>query len=171
MITPESKGIRVRPASALTDKLRQAIKEHKEELPQQLLKRAFLAAYANMATVTHAAREAGINRSTHYTWLKEDEAYAEAFRYAQEEAADNLEAEARRRAFEGSDTLLIFLLKGARPEKYKDRIYQEHAGSAGAAPITVELPDEEAKSLKAFLKAVAREEMRKGSNGQSDQFV
>jgi hypothetical protein len=56
-------------------------------------------------------------------------------------AADALEAEAIRRAFEGqeeptgwykgqpggyvrrySDTLLIFLLKGAKPEKYADRM-------------------------------------------------
>jgi hypothetical protein len=27
-----------------------------------------------------------------------------------------------------SDTLLIFLLKGARPQKYKDRSHQEHTG-------------------------------------------
>ncbi len=57
-----------------------------------------------------------------------------------------LEAEARRRAVEGvrkpvycrgeivgtvkeySDTLLIFLMKGARPEKYRDNVRVERTG-------------------------------------------
>ena len=32
-----------------------------------------------------------------------------------------MEAEARRRAMAGSDLLLIFLLKGLKPEKYRER--------------------------------------------------
>ena len=32
---------------------------------------------------------------------------------------------------EYSDTLLIFLLKGARPEKYRDRVQQELSGPGG----------------------------------------
>jgi hypothetical protein len=35
---------------------------------------------------------------------------------------DALEDEALRRAKDKSDTLLIFLLKARRPEKYKDRV-------------------------------------------------
>ena len=73
--------------------------------------------------------------------MSEDAEYREAFVLAQEEAADRLEDEAFRRAVEGvekpvgwykgkpggvireySDVLLIFLLKGARPEKYADRV-------------------------------------------------
>jgi hypothetical protein len=64
--------------------------------------------------------------------------------------ADQLEQEARRRAHDGvrkpvyqggkrvgyiqeySDTLLIFLLKGLRPEKYRERF--EHSG-AGGGPL------------------------------------
>ena len=39
-----------------------------------------------------------------------------------------LEAVARKRAIIGSDVLLIFLLKGHRPEKYRERYQVEHAG-------------------------------------------
>jgi hypothetical protein len=60
---------------------------------------------------------------------------------AYEQAGERLEQEARRRAVEGtkknvyyqgepcgvnteySDTLLIFLLKGAKPEKYAERVH------------------------------------------------
>lgn len=126
-------------------------------------KRAFLAAYAQCGNVTQAAEAAGIPRSLHYKWLEQEgpegDAYREAFAQAQEEAADRLEAEARRRAVEGvvryrftkdgdpirhpvtgepyyeleySDTLLIFLLKAARPEKYADRTKAEITGANGA---------------------------------------
>lgn len=108
---------------------------------------AFLAAYAECGNITEAARRAGIDRTSHYRWIQEPD-YADAFRAAEEQAVEMLEREARRRAIEGlrkkkfdrngnpiidpetgeqyveheySDTLLIFLLKGARPEKYRDR--------------------------------------------------
>lgn len=87
----------------------------------------------------------GIDRKLHYKWLDVDEdgSYREAFDAAMDTAADRLEEEARRRAVEGveepvgwyqgepggyvrkySDTLLIFLLKGARPQKYRERVEQ-----------------------------------------------
>ena len=111
--------------------------------------RVFLDAFLGTANVSHACRIAEIDRSTHYTWLKEDDAYATLFSEAEEHATDALEAEARRRAVEGvsepvgwfqgspggyvqrySDTLLIFLLKGSRPDKYRERF--EHSGPGGA---------------------------------------
>ncbi len=76
-----------------------------------------------------------------------------AWEEAREEAADHLEDEARRRAVDGWDepvygsggtgvgtvevgtirkydsTLLIFLLKGARPEKYRERFDAKLSGS------------------------------------------
>jgi hypothetical protein len=54
-------------------------------------------------------------------------------RTATEDAVDVLEAVARQRAILGSDTLLIFLLKGHRPEKYRERYDLKHA-----ATVTVE---------------------------------
>jgi hypothetical protein len=106
--------------------------------PQQ---RAFLAAFRNTGNVRLACEAAKVGRSSHYRWLNQDPAYREAFAVAKEEVADLLEAEAFRRAVDGvekpvgwhkgkpggyvreySDTLLIFLLKGLRPEKYGDRV-------------------------------------------------
>jgi hypothetical protein len=141
------------------------------------LKRAFLAAYADTGNITAAARAAGISRTNHYTWMKADEAYVEAFSDADQQATDLLETEARRRAAHGvdepvihqgqmmgqwvnakgeivqpdtagatmipltvkkySDTLLIFLMKGARPEKYRDNAKIEHTGPGGG-PVQTE---------------------------------
>jgi hypothetical protein len=108
----------------------------------------FLDSFLDTANVSRSCTVAGIHRQTHYDWMRDDPEYAVAFREAEEHAADLLEAEARRRAIEGveepagwyqgkpggtvtrySDTLLIFLLKGARPEKYRERI--EHTGAGG----------------------------------------
>lgn len=114
-------------------------------------KRAFLAAFAECGNVTRACELSGVPRCDHYRWKRTDLKYAEFFSQAEEQAGDRLEAEARRRAVKGvnepvfyqgaqcgvvrkySDTLLIFLLKGARPEKYKDRQAHEHSGPGGGA--------------------------------------
>jgi len=106
-------------------------------------KRALLAAFAETGNITRSAELAGIDRRTHYDWLAADPAYERAFLDAREQAADRLEEEARRRAVEGtvkpvfykgrevggireySDTLLIFLLKGVRPEKYAEHTKQD----------------------------------------------
>jgi hypothetical protein len=90
--------------------------------------------------VTHAAAAARIDRTTHNHWLNAEPHYAEAFAVAKERANENLEREARRRAVEGteepvfhqgkvcggirkySDTLLIFLMKGAMPDRYRERV-------------------------------------------------
>ena len=117
-------------------------------------KRAFLAAVARTGNVTQAAEIAHIARSAHYQWLEADPVYVAAYEDAMEQAAQRLEAEAKRRAVEGveepvfyqgkqcgvirrySDSLLMFLLKGALPDKYKERTSTELTG-AGGKPLTV----------------------------------
>ena len=102
-------------------------------------KRAFLVALSETGNITGASKITGIARKTHYNWMQTDSDYAAAYKVALEQAAENLESEARRRAVQGtskpvfykgeecgvvqeySDTLLIFLLKGAMPEKYAER--------------------------------------------------
>ena len=99
----------------------------------------FLEVLATRCNVTHAAWTAGISRSRVYDIRKEDAEFAAAWDNAIEEGADALELVARRRALEGvkepvfykgevcghvlrySDTLLMFLLKAHRPEKYRER--------------------------------------------------
>ncbi|OPX89589.1 MAG: hypothetical protein A4E53_01472 [Pelotomaculum sp. PtaB.Bin104] len=122
--------------------------------PKISKKKAFLAAFSKTGNVTRAAEIAKITRRQHYRWLEKEPAYVADFKEAEEEAADRLEAEARRRAEKGtlkpvfykgqrcgsireySDTLLIFLLNGARPDKYKKRVVSEQSGPGGG-PIDV----------------------------------
>lgn len=139
-------------------------------------KRSFLAAYAENGNISQSAAIAGIPRRTHYDWLAADPSYAAAFEQAGEQAADALEREARRRATEGvrkerlffykgavitdrdgepirevttefSDTLLIFLLKGVRPDKYADRLkldlHREIRERAEKLAAELDLPVEE----------------------------
>lgn len=106
-------------------------------------KKAFLDHFRVHGNVTAAARVAGVERTNAYRWQEHDDQFAAAYREAEIEATETLEAEARRRAVEGveketgvyhrgqliatqteitySDTLLIFLLKARAPEKYRER--------------------------------------------------
>lgn len=115
--------------------------------------RGFLAVLRESANVRLACLAVEIERSTAYRLRDRDESFAAEWDEAVDEAADLLEEEARRRAHEGweepvfgrlsgkdagegeigavrkySDTLLIFLLKGARPEKYRERAEVKHTG-------------------------------------------
>jgi hypothetical protein len=107
--------------------------------------KAFLTALQDGGNVRLACTAAQVGRTTVYERRAADAGFAAAWDVALEAAADLLEAEARRRAHDGwdepvfgnlgagrgsgevgtvrkySDTLLIFLLKGARPEKYRER--------------------------------------------------
>lgn len=121
-----------------------------EETPNtsaHLKKAAMLAAYAELGNVSKAAEAAEIGRTTHYDWLDADPEYKARFQEAHRLATERLEEEARRRAVDGwvepvfykgervggirkySDTLLIFLLKGNNPEKFRERV--EHSGVVG----------------------------------------
>ena len=116
-------------------------------------KDAFLQHYVSTGNIAGACRLTGIGRRTVYHWLEDDQHFKPLFDDAQVDAADSLEQEARRRALVGtekpvfqggrqvgkireySDTLLIFLLKGAKPDKYRERF--EHTGKDGG-PIRSE---------------------------------
>ena len=100
-------------------------------------KRAALLAYADTMRVDHAMQVAKISRTHHYYWLKTDPDYKAAFDEARLMAADVLESEAVRRAMaveDASDGLLTFLLRGNKPDVYKERY--EHTGKDGG-PIQV----------------------------------
>lgn len=130
--------------------------------------RKFLAAYAECGVVGRALKAAGIgNTNAHSIWMRTVKDYRKRFLAAVEEAADNLEAEARRRAVKGlirykffkgepilhpetkepyyeieySDTLLIFLLKAMRPEKYREQMdqYHHHDGVIGVTALRQEI--------------------------------
>jgi hypothetical protein len=72
--------------------------------------------------VTQAAIGAGIHRNTAYFERQRDPEFAKEWQEALDRGVDMLEDIAKQRAFAGSDTLLIFLLKSHRPQKYRDTI-------------------------------------------------
>ena len=88
-----------------------------------------MAALRESANVRAACVAAGVVRSTAYKWREEDADFAAEWDAALEDACDLLESTAWQRAHESSDTLLIFLLKAHRPEKYRETVKQEHSGS------------------------------------------
>jgi hypothetical protein len=100
-------------------------------------KKRFLKHLETCARVYESAARAGITANTAYKLYEKEPKFAAAWDAAIESAGDRLEAEAWRRGHEGtltpktianereevreySDTLLIFLLKGIRPKKYRD---------------------------------------------------
>lgn|SRR5215469_1096363 len=116
-------------------------------------KRGFLAAYGATANLRAAARAVGISQKLHFEWLRHDEVYRAAWENVQEEAGQQLEDEAVRRAKDGvkrpimykgrpvkqgrrilyvteySDQLLALLLKRFRPHLYREHVTTEVTGS------------------------------------------
>lgn len=109
--------------------------------------KAFLSALSEAGVVRYACKAAGVDPSAVYDRRREVPEFAAAWAQALDDAADLLESEAVRRGRDGivetvvgkngevyentkySDTLLIFLLKGARPEKYRERFDTKLSGS------------------------------------------
>lgn len=119
----------------------------------------FLETLLTTGNVSKACKIVSIGRRTAYEWREQDEEFAKLWDDAIEVGYDLLEEEARRRAHDGlvkkkfnkdgtavidpetgqqyyerqySDTLLMFLLKGGRPEKYRERTQMEVTGKDGA---------------------------------------
>lgn len=108
---------------------------------------AFLVALEEHATVLHACKAIGVSRNCVYQLRQRDEEFALAWADVEERVVERMEREALRRGVEGverdvyykgevvgqerqfSDTLLIFMLKAARPEKYRENVKVEHSGS------------------------------------------
>jgi hypothetical protein len=79
-----------------------------------------LAAFREGGTVVAACQAAGVSRRSWYNWFAEDPEFARAALDANEAIADELEAEAIQRAKDGSDSLIMFLLKARRPKVYRE---------------------------------------------------
>src|SRR5512135_3384608 len=82
-------------------------------------KKAFLAALAAGSSVGAACHAAAMCRSVAYAWRDDNADFRDEWDAAIEAGTDELEDEARRRAMNGSDTLLIFMLKARRPAIYR----------------------------------------------------
>ena len=107
----------------------------------------FLESLRQNCNVTLACRACKISRFTPYAYREDHPEFRKQWDDAVDEGADVLEAEAWRRAKEGtvrpvfqggkkvghvreySDTLMQTLLKGHKPEKYRERTQMDHSGS------------------------------------------
>ncbi len=144
----------------------------------------FMRHYANSANITLSARHIGVTRRTIYDWMAADPVFKAAIENGKEEGIDLLEAEIKRRGYDGyeqervttkgevvavkqySDNLAMFLLKGERPEKYRDNYpvnlapiqINVNLGTPGDVRInTVECDVEAISAWQKRQKSVARE--------------
>lgn len=164
-------------ASAAESRRRVALLQSAQSYSQSLSadsrrrRRAFLRALAQTGNVGMACAAAGWSRSAANALRRADEAFSQSWSDALDTAADIMEAAAFQRAVHGverenwrldkegnpvhvsttveySDQLLVALLKGARPEKFRENHRVEHeAGSKGGVlllPAAVPLQDWEA---------------------------
>lgn len=91
-------------------------------------------------SVKAACSSQRIGRTTYYRRLKSDPEFRTLAEEAIEEGTDELEDVAVTRAKESSDTLLIFLLKARRPDKYREKWQGELTGPGGA-PLVITIAD------------------------------
>ena len=96
-------------------------------------KAAFIACLRNSANVRASCQAAGVRRTDAYKARDKDKKFASEWDEALQDALDILEAEMMKRAKSGSDTLMIFLMKAHRPEKYRDVYRTELTGKNGGA--------------------------------------
>ena len=88
----------------------------------------FLDALRDGKSIAAAARSAGVGRRTAYDWRDRDAAFAARWDEAFDEGTDRLEDLALSGAEQGSERLLLALLKARRPDRYQ-RMQVEHTGS------------------------------------------
>lgn len=120
----------------------------------------FLAVLAETGNVSEAVKATTVSRRFVYDERERNAEFAAEWDDALDQASDVMEREALRRAVEGwdepvfgsmgqglgsgqvgtvrkySDTLLIFLLKGVRPEKYRERTDVRHSGKIDVSRLS-----------------------------------
>ena len=102
--------------------------QHLSEAESDSAKATFLKTFAQRGNVSTSCKRAKISRETAYQWRKDDAKFHAAWEAAEQDAADSLEDHAWDMAKSGDTTMTIFLLKGLRPEKYRERTVQQHEG-------------------------------------------
>lgn len=86
----------------------------------------FFESYKKTHLIGEAIKAAGISRQYFNKFRNKCPEFAEKFFNEEENSTEILEQIAVRRAAEGSDTLLIFLLKARRPQTYRDNVFHDH---------------------------------------------
>lgn len=145
----------------------------------------FLKHLCKTGNVAASCRKAKINRTLVYDWRAQDSTFAKAWDEALVISVEMLEEEARRRAQDGvlepvfylgkragavrkySDTLLIFLLKAHKPDKYRENYRHEHVGDGGGA-IKVEEVNGAGERILSRIDSIAAK-LGAGGNAEPDR--
>ncbi len=127
----------------------------KDNIAVTAVQRSFLHAWLAVGSKMLARKVMGLCNQTPLNWKKGSDAFAAACKEVEEMIADNLEDELHQRAlhgikkaivFQGKVTghlqekdaaTLIFALKGAKPDKYRENMVQLVAGAPTAIQINL----------------------------------
>ena len=127
------------------------------------LKNIFLRSFEKKGLFHRSAEVAGLEKRDVDKLLADDKEFAEAYDIAKQKFTERLEDVAHTRALAGeSDSLLQFLLRANKPEKYNPSVGMSVGASTGAKVLLMfsdgELTEEEKKLLNGVpLEAIDRE--------------
>jgi poly-gamma-glutamate capsule biosynthesis protein CapA/YwtB (metallophosphatase superfamily) len=119
---------------------------HKKELMIEALRKS-------LGIVTTACLNVGIERSTHYDWLKSDSDYKAKVEALDDVVLDFAESQLHKRINEGSDTATIFFLKTKGKKRgyiEKQEITQTNL-NVEVAEVTDEMQNELLNTLKRMI--------------------
>jgi len=104
------------------------------------IKKAMLKALeASLGVVTVAAKSAGIDRSTHYQWMKDDPEYKAAVDSLEDMVIDFAESKLHKLILDGDTSATIFFMKcKGKRRGYVERQEVEHSG-IDFSKLTVEI--------------------------------
>jgi hypothetical protein len=106
------------------------------------IREIFLRTLGEIGNVSASAEAAGIARTALYAWKRADPDFATEWEAALELGGDGLEDAAKKRAMEGSDVLMMFLLRGIKPGKYVQKSQVEINNTMQVADLR-KLPEAE----------------------------
>ena len=108
------------------------------------IQRRWLQAYINSGNVTAASKRAGVEHLEAMKWLRDDESFQEAFERARLLIGYALEGRAMRKAEseEGSDRLIIEMLRAMLPHKYDPNYEETEAAEDDYIGVVVDLTEE-----------------------------
>ena len=86
----------------------------------------FLSSFSQCGNITKSSGDAGVTRQAVFYAYKRHPDFRVLYDEAKEQSIERLEQVARNRATESSDNLLIFLLKAAKPEVYREVVRNEN---------------------------------------------
>ena len=125
--------------------------------------RNFLRAYEICGVISEAARRAGVDRTRHYSWIKNSEDYQVCFEQAVAACGERIIAKCRHMALEQDNVpMLIHLSKGYFPEMFGTKRHE--ISGPGGGPIQSQALSGSTNRLRERLDALRERCERAGSS-------